>query len=445
MIYGPPGTGKTTTLKEYIDEDSIVLSHTRAASSVYSKKLRAGTLHSLAFDLCNASKDQIFTGKKKREEFARFVGMPLNNELMFYLHISHLDKCLLKNNWRSIYQNSTKKYGNLTKCKFVLESYEKYKKHFGLKDFNDLLLRCLDLNPIKIKRLIIDEAQDFSPLQWRLIEHWLPNIQDIIIAGDDDQSIFQWNGSSPLSMYGFQKKYKLDEKILEKTYRLKVKILAQSITLIDKIKTRKHKEIQSRATSEGLGEINWYSDIQNHSLDFKYSSTMIIYRNHVVRKKIEDRLIYYGFPYTILGNHEKSKYDQWKELFDIWKKFPNVSKRKKRTLLKYLKKEQMENFVQDIPLSNNFHEVFYLSNEDKLYLSQLNLQKPLIKLSTIHGAKGLEADHVVFISGRTPRTLEATWSHLDSEIRCVYVALSRARERLDIVHAKNGYDWLTPL
>ena len=66
-----------------------------------------------------------------------------------------------------------------------------------------------------------------------------------------------------------------------------------------------------------------------------------------------------------------------------------------------------------------------------------------IELSTIHASKGGERDHVVLlldISNRVSRNLEL---NRDSELRCLYVAVTRARQKLTIVYnqAPNAFPW----
>ena len=56
------------------------------------------------------------------------------------------------------------------------------------------------------------------------------------------------------------------------------------------------------------------------------------------------------------------------------------------------------------------------------------------KISTIHSAKGAEADRVILMNGMGARTYEAVDDH---EFRVWYVALTRARHKLDIVEADN--------
>jgi len=67
-------------------------------------------------------------------------------------------------------------------------------------DFGDVLQRADDLRcplPAEVQYLIIDEAQDLSPLQIQILERWIPLADDVWVAGDDDQSIYGFQAASP--------------------------------------------------------------------------------------------------------------------------------------------------------------------------------------------------------------------------------------------------------
>jgi superfamily I DNA/RNA helicase len=65
--------------------------------------------------------------------------------------------------------------------------------------------------------------------------------------------------------------------------------------------------------------------------------------------------------------------------------------------------------------------------------------KPQIKLSTIHSAKGREADRVILDTALTRRITNEMADDPSGEARVFYVGVTRAKHRLDIVHSTNGY------
>ena len=71
-----------------------------------------------------------------------------------------------------------------------------YKAYHKLYDFNDMIQMLIDYDKIpKFDVVFIDEAQDLSPLQWKLYDKIKETTKDIYLAGDDDQAIFAWAGA----------------------------------------------------------------------------------------------------------------------------------------------------------------------------------------------------------------------------------------------------------
>jgi superfamily I DNA/RNA helicase len=64
---------------------------------------------------------------------------------------------------------------------------------------------------------------------------------------------------------------------------------------------------------------------------------------------------------------------------------------------------------------------------------------PTIRLSTIHAAKGHEADQVVLLTDMTSRVIQSTEKNPDDECRVFYVGMTRSKDALDIVEGHNGY------
>ena len=64
---------------------------------------------------------------------------------------------------------------------------------------------------------------------------------------------------------------------------------------------------------------------------------------------------------------------------------------------------------------------------------------PQLRLSTIHSAKGMEAEHVVLLTDLTTRVQQTAEASPDDEVRVFYVGLTRSKNVLDIVEGYNGY------
>tara|TARA_R110000803_G_scaffold101791_1_gene169810 strand:- start:137 stop:556 length:420 start_codon:yes stop_codon:yes gene_type:complete len=67
--------------------------------------------------------------------------------------------------------------------------------------------------------------------------------------------------------------------------------------------------------------------------------------------------------------------------------------------------------------------------------------EPRIKLSTIHGAKGGEADNVMLLTDLSRKADEQYWKQRDSERRVFYVGMTRARNTLNIVRSQSDREF----
>ena len=89
------------------------------------------------------------------------------------------------------YENTT-----TVNLKTLRDELNNYKDAFQLKDFTDMIEKFImaELCP-KFDVVFIDEAQDLSPIQWKMLEIIKNNTKHMILAGDDDQAIYAWAGA----------------------------------------------------------------------------------------------------------------------------------------------------------------------------------------------------------------------------------------------------------
>src|SRR5690606_1102504 len=79
---------------------------------------------------------------------------------------------------------------------YIASSFVAYKRAHGFVDYTDMLTLFLAKKTMpRFKKLYIDEAQDLSQLQWRIVHRLMENSDEVVVAGDDDQAIFRWSGA----------------------------------------------------------------------------------------------------------------------------------------------------------------------------------------------------------------------------------------------------------
>ena len=123
----------------------------------------------------------------------------------------------------------------------ALDYYEQRMKEEGLVDFDDLLLEVLRFleqggrlpGSERFQYLLVDEFQDISPVQYRLIQAWGALGKEVFVIGDPDQSIYGFRGSDARCFDVLQKDFPEMETIrLEENYRSTRQILSSAQQVI---------------------------------------------------------------------------------------------------------------------------------------------------------------------------------------------------------------------
>ena len=104
-----------------------------------------------------------------------------------------------------------------------------------------------------VDHLVIDEFQDITTLQYAVYDEWKPHVDAVLIAGDDDQVVYAWQGADPKLLLDEQVD---DDVVLPNSYRLPSKILNVVNTQIDHIDKRQDKNLKPRKQG-GLRSLSW--------------------------------------------------------------------------------------------------------------------------------------------------------------------------------------------
>ncbi|MBP3826162.1 MAG: UvrD-helicase domain-containing protein, partial [Butyrivibrio sp.] len=192
-------------------------------------------------------------------------------------------------------------------------------------DFDDLLMKTVELfkkNPDildsyqeRFKYIMVDEYQDTNNAQFELIRLLADKYRNLCVVGDDDQSIYRFRGANIRNILDFEKVYPDATVIkLEQNYRSTQQILDAANAVISNNSGRKAKalwtdikdgeKVHLREFDTAQEEAEYIaSEIgklkRNHKLS--YDETAVLYRTNAQSRLLEERFVYEGIPYDIVG------------------------------------------------------------------------------------------------------------------------------------------------
>lgn len=467
-IFGPAGTGKTTYLinelkslfKKGITADRIAfVSFTNRAvnelvercTKEFSHIDKDGfkyfrTIHSLCFkSLGNGCKviqqtDLIKLAKSQGLDMSSYRaiedggGNKKGDQVVTIDNLSRLRMVPLEDQWKES-NFPDLPYRTVLNWQNV---YFAYKEKNKLVDFTDMLF--LYNSPLDVDYIFIDECQDLSPLQWAVMDVAAKNCKKIYIAGDDDQSIYQWAGAEIDYILNIRAKKDI---VLPKSYRLPKKIYDISSTILDRIKVRHPKKYTHNGE---IGQVDFIKDFTN--VDYKSEEDcLVLVRNRWQLKEIKLYLEEQGLPYSLfnqssLATPEVEALIYWENM----RKGKELPPKHFKTMIKFSKSLRRLMSVSQIPrelYDQPWFEVFDLiPNEKKNYIRKVLkgghklFEAPKIKLSTIHQSKGGEAQTVILLTDVSNLVWENIWK--DDEHRVWYVAVTRAKNKLILVSEQSN-------
>ncbi len=133
----------------------------------------------------------------------------------------------------------------------VFAGYERSKVRAGRIDFDDLLAQTIDIletDPdaaatvhARKRWFSVDEYQDTSPMQQRLLELWAGDRHDVCVVGDEDQTIYTFTGATSRFLTGFAENHP-DARVIElaENYRSTPQVLALANNLLASTGRSKH-------------------------------------------------------------------------------------------------------------------------------------------------------------------------------------------------------------
>lgn len=219
----------------------------------------------------------------------------------------------------------------------IYKVYEKRKKINNALDFDDLILKTIELlekdqetrdfYARKFKYIFVDEYQDTNQAQYRLIRLFTKQYKNICVVGDSDQSIYSWRGADISNILNFEEDYK-DARVilLEQNYRSTNKILDAANDLIANNLERKDKNLWTANKKEfpivyrnSATEYDEAEDLvlkiqQMANAGYDLNEMAILYRTNAQSRVLEEKLMQNHINHKIIGG---LKFYDRKEVKDI--------------------------------------------------------------------------------------------------------------------------------
>lgn len=210
----------------------------------------------------------------------------------------------------------------------VKRIYVEYQKRLiasNAVDFDDILVytaRLLEENPEvrekyaqRFRHVLVDEFQDTNIAQYTLIKHLASAHHNVFVVGDPDQSVYRWRGADWRNVQRFEQDFPGAQVILlEQNYRSRQNILDAAMSVIDRARNRRRKQL---FTERGQGEKLFYYEAPDDYAEasfvvdsiaqlvaggqFEPGECAVMYRTNAQSRLLEEAFLQARLPYRLVG------------------------------------------------------------------------------------------------------------------------------------------------
>lgn len=521
-LFGGPGSGKTTALLDHVEDildqdgvtfrDILVVSYTRAAAQEVRERLadrldespralqgNVCTMHAKAYELLDLSRSDVI-GESDKEEFCDDYGLEYEDEYSgagrrTARSTTIGNKVIATSQWLQRTRRDVSDWydvpfqwdeeevrlppeidpnaqeGNKYTPTWpsdddridvpeAIRAWRAYKGEEGKIGFADMLERVKQRSLLpSVDYLVIDEFQDITTLQYDVYQEWKPHMKRVLIAGDDDQVVYSWQGADPALLL----EEDVDEDIiLPNSYRLPSNVLNAVNKEIRHIEKRQDKDlkprkeggaVEARANASMLDVVR----MVRRTLVEGDSTIMVLFRARYQMFQFIDEFITEGVPFTSLTDQRMwtdrlTQYVRAVEAIDEGEDVTGLQARRLADMLQEsafgtnerdelfdeVDERQEDAGIDDlvdlaIPASVIKDHVPFMpgpASASDMLRKVTNFQKKSVKsyfaigeyqgmdtdrvrVGTIHSAKGREADHVFVGTDLTEKVVEQMVATVD--------------------------------
>ncbi|GAB7013794.1 UvrD-helicase domain-containing protein [Halolamina salina] len=528
-LFGGPGSGKTTALLDRVEEllededvtvrDVLVVSYTRAAAAEIRERLaerldttpralqgNVCTMHAKAYELLDLSRGDV-VGESDKEEFCEEYGVEYEDEksgagrrtarsttlgnkvIATSQWLQRTDRDVA--DWYDVpfkwdveevrlppdidpnaqegnkYTPTWPSDDDRLDVPEAIRGWRSYKGENGVIGFADMLERVAQrsLQP-NVDYLIIDEFQDITTLQSKVYEEWKPHLEKALIAGDDDQVVYAWQGADPDLLLDEE----VDEDVvLPNSYRLPSRVLNVVNKEIRHIDKRQEKDLRPRkegGTVEAAESPSMLELVRNvrHTIEQENAredgdgSVMLLFRARYQMFDFVDEFIDEGMPFSSLTDQrlwtdrltdyvraieaveagERLTALQARRLADILQEsaFGGGDRDDLYDLIDEVEEQSATDDLAEIPVAPDAVEdvvpfmpdprsaadmarkiTSFQRKSMKAYFEgdYEGMDPDRVRVGTIHSAKGREADHVFVATDLTEKVVEQMAAQADQQ------------------------------
>ena len=514
-LFGGPGSGKTTALLDRVEglleqddvevRDVLVVSYTRAAAAEVRERLaerldttprhlqgNVCTMHAKAYELLDLSRGDV-VGEDEKEEFCDEFGLEFEDEYSgagrrTARSTTLGNKIIATSQWL---QRTNRDVADWYDVPFqwdeeevrlppdidpeaqegnkytptwpfdddrvsvpeAIRGWRNYKGENDVVGFADMLERVHQRSLLpNVDYLVIDEFQDITTLQYKVYEEWRPHMEQCLIAGDDDQVVYAWQGADPDLLLDTRVD---DDEVLPNSYRLPSRILDVVNREVRHIDKRQEKDLEPRKEGghveavESPSILDLVRNVRGTVRETDDDTLMVLFRARYQMFQFIDQFITEGIPFSCLTDQrmwtdrltdyvraiEKVDRDEAltaleaRRLADILQEsaFGTADREELYDFLDEVEETSEEDDLAEIPLSpedvaeripfmpgpasaaDMARKITSFQRKSlKAYFAgdYDGMAPDRVRLGTIHSAKGREADHVFVATDLTEKVVE---------------------------------------
>ncbi|MFC5369800.1 ATP-dependent DNA helicase UvrD2 [Arcanobacterium bovis] len=366
----------------------------------------------------------------------------------------------------------------------LISAYEEVKQERNIIDFEDAILILIgimrDRGDItsrirnRFRHFVVDEYQDVSPMQHRLLQLWLGDRKDLCVVGDVSQTIYSFTGARSSYLSEFSKEFPQATTVkLNRNYRSTPQIVELANSTISHDQLAGAVYLNSMLPSGRPVEFSTYADDADEAAQIAgkiltlrsegkdLSDIAVLYRTNAQSAQIENALSQAGISYALKGSERFFNRREVREAMVALRAAARVTERSAlpeivESTLKAMgwrptapeqmgsARERWESLRALLNLAEEMWDArkatvrdFVLELEERSQLQNVPTVNS-VTLSSLHAAKGLEWPIVFLIGmseGLMPISLANSAEKIREERRLLYVGLTRAQEELHISYA----------